>query len=197
MLAIHIQKLVEYSKFRHPLSTTISRFKATGNIQSAPRRGRSAKIDNRTQHRVVREIEVQPNHPWKHYASNFDVAPSTIAQAAASDGLHKRKALEKPFLTPANVLKRLEWARNNSQTDWRGLMFTDEAAVESGQRKGTVRTIRRVGEEFEEKYLVLTFRQDRKTLIVWSAVAYGKKGPLKRLIHHPAFDLGKGKVWVN
>ena len=76
-------------------------------------------------------------------------------------------------------------------------MFTDEATVESGQRKGTAWTIRRVGEEFEEKHLVPTFRQDRKTLMVWAAVAYGKKWPLKRLTRHPTFDLGKGKEGVN
>ena len=89
--------------------TTIRRFKATGNIQSAPRSGRPAKLDNRDQSRVLREIEVQPNHPWKHYAINFHVAPTTVARAAASDGLHKRKARKKHFLTrvsPAHVLKR-------------------------------------------------------------------------------------------
>ena len=77
-----------------PVSTTIRRFKATGNIQSASRRDGLVKIDKRTQHRVLREIEVQPNHPWKHYASNFDVAPTSTARAAASDGLHKPKARE-------------------------------------------------------------------------------------------------------
>ena len=120
------------------LSTTVRRFKATGNIQSAPRRGRPAKLDKRTQGRVLREIEVQPNHPWKHCAGNFDIAPITITRAAASDGLHKRKARKKPLLTPAHVLRRLEWARNNSQTDWRSVVFTDEATVESGQRRGTL-----------------------------------------------------------
>ena len=77
------------------------------------------------------------------------------------------------------------------------MVFKDEAAVESGQRKGTVWTIRRVGEEIEEKHLVPTLRQDRKTLMVWDAVPYGKKWPLKRLAHHPTFDLGKGKEGVN
>ena len=77
------------------------------------------------------------------------------------------------------------------------MVFTDEAAVESGQRKGTVWTTRRVGEEFEEKHLVSIFRQDRKTLMVWADVAYGKKWPLKRLTHHPTFDLGKGKEVVS
>ena len=115
----------------------------------------------------------------------------------ASDGLHKRKARKKPFLTPAHVLKRLEWAWNNCQTDWRSVVFTDEATVESGQREVTAWTIRRVGEEFEEKHLVPAFRRDRKTLMVWDSVAYGKKWPLKRLTHHPTFDLGKGNEGVN
>ena len=33
--------------------------------------------------------------------------------------------------------------------------------------------------------------------MVWDAVAYGKTWPLKRLTHHPTFDLGKGKEGVN
>ena len=77
------------------------------------------------------------------------------------------------------------------------MVFTDEAAVERGQRQGIVWTIRRVGEEFEEKHLVTTFRRDRKTLMVWSAVFYSNKWPLKRLTHHATFDLRKGREKVN
>ena len=100
------------------------------------------------------------------------------------------QARKKPFLTPPQIQKRLEWAHTNFHTNWRSIVFTDEAAVESGVKKGASFTIRRVGKEFHEKHLVPTFKQKRKSVVVWGAVALGKKWPLVRL-GHDAFHDGK------
>ena len=140
------------------VSTTICRFKATGTTASAPRSGRPPKITLRGQRRVLGEIAVNPNRPWSDYAGDFNVSPSTIMRTAASDRLHKRHARKKPHLTPGQVEKRLNWAGSNKDTCWSSVIFTDEASVESGVRKGVSCTIRRPHEEFKQKHLVPTFK---------------------------------------
>lgn len=61
------------------------------------------------------------------------------------------------------------------------MIFTDEMAVEKGKTSGRVWTIRHPGEEFDMKHLQPTFKQERETLNVWGAIAWGKKWPLLRL----------------
>ena len=170
------------------VSTTIRRFKATGSAASCPRTGRPPKITARGQQKVLRDISDHPNRSWTEIAVDFDVCSSAIQQVAKSDGLSMRKARKKPFLTPPQSQKRLEWAHANFHTDWRSVAFTDEAAVESGVRKGASFTIRRVGEEFQEKHMVPTFKQKRKSVMVWGAVALGRKWPLVRLEHDAFYD---------
>ena len=108
-----------------------------------------------------------------------------------------RKARKKPFLTPPQIQKRLEWSHASFHTDWRSIAFTDQAALESGVRKGASFTIRRVGEEFQEKHLVPTFKQKRKSFIVWRAVALGRKWPLMRLEHDAFYDGKNEKNGIN
>ena len=177
------------------VSTTVRCYKTTGSAYSAPRAGRPEHFDR--SRRVLRAIENQPNHPWKDYGANFNVSPQNISRVAHTDGLHKRHAPSKPFLTAAQVTKRLDWACANSQTNWSNVVFTDEAAVETWEKKGSSWTIRRVGEEFMLKHLVPTFRQERKTLMIWDAIAYSKKWPLVRLDYDPAYDLEGRKGRVN
>ncbi|SPC61960.1 uncharacterized protein UHOD_12131 [Ustilago sp. UG-2017b] len=54
-----------------------------------------------------------------------------LRKAAYRAGINRRIALRKPFLTSKNRHKHLEWAKANGSTDWRGVLFTDEAAVEA------------------------------------------------------------------
>ncbi|KAJ1024543.1 hypothetical protein NDA13_004474 [Ustilago tritici] len=59
-----------------------------------------------------------------------------LRKAAYRAGINCRIALRKPFLTSKNWHKCLEWAKVNSSTDWRGVLFTDETAVEVGYQPG-------------------------------------------------------------
>jgi hypothetical protein len=45
-------------------------------------------------------------------------------------------ARSKPFLKPEHIIKRLRWADDNSERDWKGVIFTDEASVRWGRREG-------------------------------------------------------------
>lgn len=77
------------------------------------------------------------------------------------------------------------------------MIFTDEVAIESGYHPGVQWTIRRKGEELNMQHLQPTFRQTRKTLTLWGAIAWGKKWPLLRLKHVPDSEERKKKPGVD
>ena len=139
----------------------------------------------------------EPNHPWSFYANNHDVPPVTITRTANEAGLHNRRRRKKPFLNPSHIYQRLDWAWSEFWPDWKSVVFTDECSVESGVRKGISWTIRRPGEELEDKHLLPTFKQSCKTVMVWAAIAWNNKWPVKRLVHDPRYDQDGSKNGVN
>jgi transposase len=161
---------------------TIQRYKDTGSSQSRPKTGRPPKITPQTKRAILRDITNDPSKPWKDYGAERGISRDSVKRIAEEEGFHKRHARAKPFLRPVHVEKRLQWAMDYENMDWRTVIFTDEVSFEMGKRGGITWTIRRVGEEFKQKHIQLTFRQGRKTIMVWGAIAHGHKWPLHRLI---------------
>ena len=159
----------------------IQRQRAHGTQQTRPRSGRPGALDTRDHRRLVREILANPGKPWKHFGSIFEVSDDTVRKAAASMGFHKRHKRGKPFLTPQAIAKRLQWAKDNKEQDWRRVIFTDESAIEMGLDITMNFTIRKEGEQYLPQHLQRTFRSSRKSLMVWGAIAHNKKWDLVRL----------------
>ena len=54
----------------------------------------------------------------------------TLVKAFVLEGYHRRKAAEKPFLTPKHITRRLQWAKYHRPwifLQWRRVHWTDEA----------------------------------------------------------------------
>jgi transposase len=160
---------------------------------SLPRSGRPAALDARDHRRLIREILANPNKPWRYFGAIFKVSDDTVRKAAASMGFHKRHKRRKPFLTPQAIAKRLQWVKDNQEQDWRRVIFTDESAIEMGLDITMNFTIRRAGEQYLPQHLQRTFRSSRKSLMVWGAIAHGKKWDLVRLSIPPSEVQEKGK----
>ncbi|SPC64658.1 uncharacterized protein UHOD_12096 [Ustilago sp. UG-2017b] len=101
-----------------------------------------------------------------------------LRKAAYQAGINRRIALLKPFLTAKNQHKHLEWAKANSSTDWRGLLFTDETAVEVGYRPGRTWVSCWKNTQEDINNMVPTFRSGRFSIRVWAGIAYNLKTPL-------------------
>jgi hypothetical protein len=95
--------------------------------------------------------------------------------------MHKCIMRRKPFITQANRLKRLQWAKENTQTSWQNIILTDESSIELGDFLHHQYTSRRAGEAYNVKHIANTFRNQRKTVMVWSAAAHDQKWPLYRV----------------
>ncbi|SOV06608.1 uncharacterized protein UDID_20796 [Ustilago sp. UG-2017a] len=101
-----------------------------------------------------------------------------LRKAAYRAGINRRIALRKPFLTAKNWHKRLEWAKANGSTDWRGVLFTYEAAVEVGYRPGRTWVSRQKNTQEDINNMVPTFRSGRFSIQVWAGIEYNLKTPL-------------------
>lgn len=164
----------------------IQRYKDTGSSEPAPRSGRPSKITPQLTRLVLRDITNDPSQPWASYGEGRGIGGDTVKKIAEGDGLHKRHARAKPFLRPEHIQARLKWAEDYSQINWKPVIFTDEVSFELGWKGGVAWTIRRVHEECDFKHLKGTFRQGRKTIMVWGAIAYGHKWRLLRLTSSPS-----------
>jgi hypothetical protein len=61
---------------------------------------------------------------------------------------------------------------------WKDVIWTDEASFELGKNTRQVRVWRRPDEAFKEECLVPTFKSARMSVMVWGAIALGKKSEL-------------------
>ncbi|SOV08662.1 uncharacterized protein UDID_17682 [Ustilago sp. UG-2017a] len=119
-----------------------------------------------------------------------------LRKAAYWAGINHQIALRKPFLTSKNRHKHLEWAKANSSTDWRGVLFTDEAAVKVGYQPGHTWVSCRKNTQEDINNMVLTFRSSRFSIQVWAGIAYNLKTLLVVLPLAPRKKRpGSGNQW--
>jgi transposase len=147
-------------------------------------------MTERDERRAVLHMKLNPRSPWATIAKRFGVGITKIRSVAKAAGFHKRVTRRTPFINPAARKKRLLWSRLVPGTNWKHIIFTDECPVELGEDIGRRWTIRRAGEEYLPQHVDTTFRSSRKSLMVWGAIAYGKKWPLLRLPLAPSVASG-------
>ncbi|PWN53250.1 hypothetical protein IE53DRAFT_366502 [Violaceomyces palustris] len=86
--------------------------------------------------------------------------------------------IRKPVLTNKHTEKCLQWAKDNRQTDWNHILFTDESSLEVGGTDRQVRVSRQSGEAYIPRNMTSTFRSGRQSLMVWAGIAYNFKTAL-------------------
>ena len=132
--------------------------------------------------------------------------PTTTVQRAlkASLGMSHRIAAKKPFLSTTHIRKRKIWAREAlklTREEWIRIIWTDESSVEVGKELRESTVWRKPGERYRKECLVPTFKSGRQTVMVWSCISYGFRGPLVRIpsgmrkgVHYVALVLD-GPLW--
>ncbi|SYW73896.1 uncharacterized protein UHO2_00761 [Ustilago hordei] len=100
---------------------------------------------------LQREVLKNPFLSWRQLSASLGGIPTMqLRKVAYWAGINCRIALRKPFLTSKNWHKHLEWAKANGSTDWRGVLFTDKAAVEVGYRPRCTRVGLAAGKTLEK-----------------------------------------------
>ena len=108
------------------------------------------------------------------------MSAAVIRQALHEEGLHRRVARQKPFLTPPQKAKRFNWALQHAHwrvEEWRWVIWTDEAAFNIGGAHGRIWVTPRPGEEFAEDCLIPKFKK-LSLLKVWGGLSQELGGDL-------------------
>lgn len=109
-------------------------------------------------------------------------------------GYHRRVARCEPFINAKNQKERLNWANTNMNRDGQNVIFTDEASLEIGMDPRHTTYISHLpGEEFLDQNIVPTLRSNRKSLVVWGAIASDHKRPLLRVPLEATASDGKAR----
>jgi hypothetical protein len=173
---------------------TVKRDELHDTRNTLPRSGRPQAIDTRTKRHVLRELKKSRFTPYHAVAKELgDVTAHQVQSIAASAGYHRRIARRKPFLSMKAVQSRRAWAKENKDRDWRKIIWTDEAKIETGERPGHRHVTRLPGEEFLPKNIAPTFKSNRQSIMVWACITQNSKGPLIRLNMVPETTSEKGK----
>lgn len=109
----------------------------------------------------------------------IEVCRRTLFKAFTLEGYHRRKATEKPLLTPLHMEKRTRWAEDHKHwvfDSWRWVDWTDEAKIYLGGF-GEVWITRTAEEKYHTSCLVPKFRQ-KAGLMIHGSISGHSKGPL-------------------
>ena len=110
-----------------------------------------------------------------------EVSICTVRKALKNAGLNSRIAKKKPFLKESHIKNRREFVKNYSSwtmDEWKNVIWTDESSIELGHNSRQVRVWRNEEDAYLEECLVPTFKSGRSSIMVWGAIAWGKKSEL-------------------
>jgi transposase len=184
----------EFGVATSTVSKTLRRWREHGTTYTLDRSGRPSKMSPQDKRRAVAYMKTHPRCTWATIAEKFGVGITKIRSVAHDAGLHKRVVRRTPFISPQARKKRVLWSRLAATTNWRRIVFTDESTIQLGEDIGTRWTIRAAGDEYEPQHVDPTFHSSRQSLMVWGAIAYGKKWPLLRLPLVPSVASGSKRT---
>ena len=112
---------------------TIHNFKECGTFKTKAQSGCLHSWTATSDRYLQCEVLKNPFLSWQQLSALLGSIPvMQLWKAAYQASINCWIALQKLFLTAKKQHKCLEWAKANSTTDWRGVLFTDEAAVKVG-----------------------------------------------------------------
>jgi len=109
------------------------------------------------------------------------ISPRTVQRRLSEAGIKKHIAISKPFLSPAHMKARLDWAMNHvgwTVEDWEKVIWSDESKIEIGKDTGIRWVFRKDDETYNKDCLKPVFKGQRTLIMVWGCFAGGKMGDL-------------------
>lgn len=101
------------------------------------------------------------------------VSRMTISRRLKEQGLKGRIAAKKPILRPANIQKRLKFAREHKHwtvDDWKKVLWTDECKFELFGQHRRVYVRRKAGERFDARCIAPTVKHGGDSIMVWGSI---------------------------
>ena len=110
----------------------------------------------------------------------LNVSHYTVQRALKALGYQRCVACSRPFITPAQAKKRVEFALAHlawTVNNWARVVWSDEASFMTGER-GRIFITRRKGEKHCQDCIKSIYRSGRTSFMVWGAIGWGYKSKL-------------------
>lgn len=165
----------------------VNKYKRAQRIDDFPKSGRPKKLSVRDVTKICREVRTNPFSSAVKIAeglsndSETKVSSSTVRRVLNSHGLHGRVPRKKPFVSPQNKKKRLQFAKlhvSKPQDHWNRTIFTDESKFELFRTKKKQKVWRAANDEMNPKNLLPTVKFGGGSVMVWGCMAASGVGNL-------------------
>ena len=165
----------------------IQRFKKTGSAANRSRTGRKRKTTAREDRLIRQKILVNRKKGAESvskelaHESMIEVSAQTVRRRMHEAGYHGHVARKKPYISPKNKVKRLNWARERRHEDmsyWKKILWSDESKFDLFGSDGRQMVWRRSHEAMRPDCLKQTVKHGGGSLMVWGAMSSGGVGNL-------------------
>ena len=162
---------------------TVNNYSERGSSETAPRSGRKRKTTATTDRLIVRKVRENPKITAQELKLelNLDLGLTQLRSRIHEQGLYGRVCRRKPFISPVNRRKRLEFALKYRYADldfWKSILWSDESKFELLGSKRRAYVYRKPGEEFKERNTTATVKHGGKSRKLWGCFSWHGTGHL-------------------
>ena len=193
MYCIGVKQKCMAEYYNMPQSTVcniIRRKKDSNNENPPPKRGPPPILDARGLRSLTSCVRKNKFKSLQQITNEFNVnrvvkvSKTTVRRAIRKCELRNYVAVTKPFLSPKNIKKRMQWARKHSMWDenkWDRVIFSDETSVTVKPTKQRKQVWRKMGTKYNTENLVPSFKSGYIGISVWAAFSSRGRTPLVRI----------------
>ena len=165
----------------------IKKYKRSGHIANAARKGRPRKTSQRTDRYISQLVRKERPSSASNLATKVEkatgshVCAQSIRNRLHEVGLAGRVARKKPYITARNSRKRLKFARehrNMPSAFWNSILWSDESKFNMFGSDGKKSVWRKPGEEYKPECLQPTVKHGGGNVLVWGCMSYSGVGSL-------------------
>ena len=177
-----ISRLVDVPK--STVHDIINVYSKTGDIQRRCGSGRHRKTTTRQDNMIIRMSKKDPFMPSRELSKNINLDHNiNVSYKTVQRRLDGCVARKKPFISPTNIKKRLEWAiahQNWTINDWKRVLWSDESPFTLSYH-GRQFVWRPKGKAYDKQYIKPTFKHDGGKIQVWGCFAANGVGDLYKI----------------
>ena len=160
---------------KNTVKRCLRKVKETGSVANRPGQGRKRKLSQKDRKSVLKRAKRKQDAPQIAGAISKKlerpISTSTIRRILHESPLKYLVIQEETKLTPENKAKRVEFARNRADYDWKFCLFSDEKTFEVGGGA-------QAHWQDPKKRLKREVESHPKTVHLWGGIGYYFKTPL-------------------
>ena len=125
------------SLLKSTVNTSLQNAITRGTTANKPRSGQPKKNTDQDERRVLRYARYHPKWTYSDLTKHtgLDLHPYTFRAILQKHSIINWRCKRRPYLTASHARQRLAWARQNRNTDWLRVLFSNECLVERGAGK--------------------------------------------------------------